>query len=94
MEEILNILAWAEHPLLECAGAKVIMNENFAPTSEKIADLTNVYKTKEEIELLFREQAKRFSACGANNTEKYAVLRKNFQNGWIYFAKLILDEDA
>jgi hypothetical protein len=94
MEEILNILAWAEHPLLECAGSKVIMAEEFSPTATQIADLSIVDKTAKEINDIFLMQSKRFSACGANNSEKYGVLRKNPQIGWNYIVELILKDNA
>jgi hypothetical protein len=92
-EEILQILAWSEHPMMECAGARVIMADRFSETAESIAAIPEVDKPKEEIEKILIEQSKRFSACGANNSEKWAVLRKNPKSGWTYIVKLILNTD-
>lgn len=82
-----------EDPLQQCAGQPVILGSEFESMATDVSQFDNIVKTKEELVLLFKEQTKRFTACGANNAdERFAVLRKNPANGWEYLITLVQEK--
>lgn len=91
MEEItlLELFEWAQDPTHLCAEQPIIPSSAFEELSLEASAYKEVTKTSEEILELFNEQSKRFSACGANNSEKWGVLRKNPKIGWQYLIDLI-----
>jgi len=95
MEYILieDIFSWSEDPLNTCAGQPVIMGTSFSDLAHIIATNYVTKLTEDEINALFLEQAKRFSACGGNFANvKTGVLRKSPENGWAYLINLIIKE--
>tara|TARA_R110000772_G_scaffold182375_2_gene293633 strand:+ start:3537 stop:3821 length:285 start_codon:yes stop_codon:yes gene_type:complete len=86
---ILEMIALKQDPLALCAGQPVIPKANFEDLATELVDFPNVHKTIEEIVELFDEESKRFSACGANNSDRWGVLRKNPKTGWQYIVDLI-----
>lgn len=82
---------WTQDPTQICANCPVITNANFTDLATQAVEFTEVTKTIEEIEEIFVEQSKRFSACGGNNSERFGVLRKNPKTGWQYLIDLITE---
>lgn len=86
---ILEVIALKQDPMHICAGQPVIPNSNFEALAIELVTFNDVHKTVEEIVELFKEESKRFSACGANNSGRFGVLRKNPKTGWQYIVDLI-----
>ena len=84
-----EIFLYAEDSLNLCAGQPVILSSSFESLSIHLSIQDGVTKTAQEIVTIFQEQSKRFSACGANNSDKFGVLRKNPETGWNYLVELI-----
>lgn len=82
-------IEWAQDPIQECAGQPIIPASNFDSLAVSLANQSDIDKTAEEILDIFREQSKRFTACGANLADRFAVLRKNKENGWQYLIDLL-----
>lgn len=80
-----------EDPTQLCAGQVVIPAAKFEDLATVLAARTDVNKTDAEITAIFLTQAKRFSACGANFSDRFGVLRKNPNSGWNYLRDLILE---
>lgn len=86
----IEIFEWYVNPLELCSGHAVIGNPNFLPLAEALKEEDSALPaTVEEIVEIFTEQSKRFSACGANNSDKYGVLRKSSTTGWQYLLDAI-----
>jgi len=81
---LLNEIEWAQHPMDECAGQPIIPASNFASLAFSAGQFTEVVLTEEEILLWLANESMRFSACGANYSGKFGVLRKNPKSGWQY----------
>lgn len=88
-DTIENIMEYWQDPLQECADSPVVLAAKFGDAAKKISELPDISMSETEVLELFHEQAKRFSGCGANNSERYAVLRRNPKSGWKYIADLI-----
>ena len=73
---------WAQDPLQCCAGLPIIPQYNFRPLAEAIEPYPDVLYTVDEIVEIFFEIAKKYTACGANHNDKYAVMRKGNASGW------------
>jgi hypothetical protein len=86
---LLETIAWAEDRIYLCAGQPVIPASNFETLSVDLAAYPEVHKTAEDIYNLLREETKRFTACGANHSDRFGVLRKNPKGGWQYIVDLI-----
>jgi len=88
MEELtlLQTIEWSQSPTEECAGQPIIPASEFFELAHDVAAYPEVKLTAEEVESILIDQSKRFSACGANdsNPERFAVVRKNPKNGWKY----------
>ena len=87
--ELIDILMWAEDPLNQCGGQPVIMASSIDTLAQDLAEFPSVIYSEEQINLKLRNETKRFSACGANNSERFGVLRKNPETGWQYIIDLI-----
>jgi hypothetical protein len=92
MEEMTLILeiGWAQDPTALCADQPIIPAANFEQLSKDVQEYDEVELSEQEAYDLFTEQAKRFSGCGANNSERYGVLRKNPKTGWQYLVDLLI----
>jgi hypothetical protein len=88
---LLDLLEASQDPLNFCAGSPVIMGASFNDLAQHLSVMTEVDKTKEEVLDIFMEQAKRFSACGANfSDQQTGVVRRNPETGWMYLVTLLL----
>ena len=85
-------IAWSEDFTALCAGQAVIPAAHFEELAIELVAYTEVTKTKAEMIAIFKEQTKRFAACGANHSDKFGVLRKNKANGWKYIEDLITEK--
>ena len=65
-----------------------LTNKDTKISDEKFVDLT---KSLPEILAIFKYEALRFSACGANFGEDRGVLRKNKANGWGYLVDQLVN---
>jgi len=74
-------IIWHQDPLQQCAGEPIIPQYNFEPLAKVLVGVEEVTKTVEDLILLFFEEAKRYSACGANLNATYAVIRRP-PSGW------------
>jgi hypothetical protein len=86
---ISEILENAQDPIQECAGSPVIIAAKFEELSATLIDYTN--KTSEEILTILQRQAKRYSACGGNNSDQFGVIRKSPKLGWKTLVALLSD---
>jgi len=73
---------WHQDPLQECAGQPVIAQHSFESLATELVEYTEITYTADELVALFFEISKKYTACGANNNEKYAIIRKNPEKGW------------
>lgn len=71
-------------PTKTCAGNHIIPSHNFENLVETLNDNTLLEIPIEEALEVLRISSLKFSACGANNGEKYGVLRKNTKTSWKY----------
>ena len=82
-----------QHPTDTCGREPVIPDANFEDLSEYIYTRLDIYTevemSQEEFEDELQFQKKRFSACGANFSDRFGVIRKNPVNGWGYMVDLI-----
>lgn len=74
-------ITWHQDPLQCCAGQPVIPQYNFEPLAKVLIGVEDVTKSVEDLVLLFFEEAKKYTACGGNLDERFAVIRKP-PNGW------------
>jgi len=81
---LIQTIEWSQDPLEICAGQPIIPAINFTELALELILFPEVTMTADEIVAWFKEQSKRFTACGGNNAERYAVLRKNPKSGWQY----------
>ena len=86
---LLNILAWAQDPTHVCAGQPVIASSSFEELAYLLSSRKDITLTKDEIVKTFIKESRRFSACGANNSDRMGVLRKNPKTGWTYLEDLL-----
>jgi len=84
-----DILNWSQDPIQTCGEQPVILAAEFNALAADVKELSSISLTKDEVLNVFKEQAKRFSACGANNSEKFGVLRKHPVSGWNYLEVLL-----
>lgn len=73
---------WAQDPIQTCAGQPIIPQYNFKPLAEELIKYKEVTYDVDGIIKLFFEVAKKYTACGANFNDKFAVIRKNPKLGW------------
>ena len=91
--ELTDIFNWRQSPLMTCAGCPVILGTEFPNLAIDVAELPYITLASNEIEVFFWQQSKRFSACGANSGDDYAVLRKNPNTGWNYLVDKLVRND-
>lgn len=89
-DSMLQTFEWSEHPMNLCAGSRVIDASEFENLAENLLEFPEVKLDMEALLLLFLHQSMRFSACGANNSERFGVLRKNKKVGWQYLIDKIV----
>ena len=89
---ILEAIAWYQDATNLCAGQPIIPAANFNDLIEELVTYPEVTKTAYEMGEILADQTKRFSACGANNSDKWGVIRKNPKTGWQYIVDLITVE--
>ena len=87
---LLKVITSYENPRLLCAGAKVIEEALFEELAVELVNVEPLLDLSSVI-TLFKEQAKRFTACGGNSPGSYGVLRKNPSSGWSYIINAIYD---
>ena len=75
---------WAQDSIQICANCPVILAAEFDALATAVIAFNEVTLTHAEIIDLFELHAKRFSACGGNNSERYGILRRNPKTGWKY----------
>lgn len=88
-----ELFEWAQDPIQTCAESPVILQANYEKLITQLVELPEVVMTAQEIQELFFEQGKRFTACGANNNERFGVLRKNPKTGWKYLIEKVTDTE-
>jgi hypothetical protein len=76
-------------PIRICVGCLVIPSHNFQTLVETLIDNNLITVTTEEGIQILTTTSLRFSACGANHSEKYGVLRKNKKTGWKYIEEAL-----
>lgn len=82
-------ILWSEDHTYMCAGSPVVPAANFTELAIELAVYPEVTKTVSEIVHIFKEQSKRFSACGGNDADRFGVIRRNPKSGWQYIEDLI-----
>ena len=90
MEELTieELFEWAQGPLQVCAGQPIIAQHKFEGFALSLQNYPEVKLDAVALEAYFTEKAKKYTACGANNNERFGVLRKNPDAGW---SKIIAD---
>jgi hypothetical protein len=92
MEELtlLQTIEWCEDPIQICAGQPIIPASKFEELANEMVAYPEVLRSAEEIVAILKDQTKRFSACGANQADRFGVIRKNKVNGWQYIVDLVI----
>ena len=79
-EEILNNYISAT---ASCAGNFIITKDRFLDLSVELSENSD-NKTSEEILKILNQMSLKFTACGGNNGEKYAVVMRYPVQHWKY----------
>ena len=79
-----ELFDWSQDSIQLCANCPVILAAEFETLAAAAILYTEVTMTEAEVLDLFKLKAKSFSGCGANNSERYGVLRRNPKTGWKY----------
>ena len=86
---IQEAIEWSEDRTYMCAGSPVVPAAKFTELAIELATYSEVPKTVAEIVDIFKEQSKRFSACGGNDADRFGVIRRNPKSGWKYIVDLV-----
>jgi len=89
---ILEEFQWAQDPLQLCVGQPIIPQYNFPILADKLLEYNSVIMSKAQLVIYFTEQSLRFSACGANSSSKFGVLRRNPKTGWQWLVYYVSDK--
>ena len=84
LEQIIQILERYEDPRQMCAGSVVIPHSSFEDLSKSLEALSPRNLPFADILV---EESHKFTLCGGNSSDRFGVLRKSSNTGWLNTAK-------
>jgi hypothetical protein len=71
-------------PLRTCVGNAVIPEHNFEALALALVTNNMTEHTMGDVVSILEKASLKYSGCGANDSDKYGVIRKNTKTSWKY----------